>query len=248
MAVFTQTHTENMNRRNVIYRRFQLKFGQNSLAGDILSDDAAAHVLILHGAGESERSRFRFFRERLFAAGISTCAFDFVGHGETGGALKQTSLFSRSQQACKIIDSQQIQKPLKIVGASMGAYTAVKLTKYYEVDKLVLLVPAMYDSAAYLVPFNQGFTRIIRYPKSWMRSDAWSLVSQYQGDILIVAAENDKVIPAGIIERLYESAINARQRRQYTAPGVSHFVFSELRSSNPVEYERAVAMIAEMLR
>ena len=236
-----------MSEKKNAYLPFQLKFGVHNLVGDILSDNGSIHVLILHGAGESGRSRFNFFREHLHLNGISSCAFDLVGHGETGGNLNRSSLFERTQQACKIIDSKKIQQPLKIVGASMGAYTAVKLLKYYDVSTLVLLVPAMYDSAAYTVPFDKGFTQIIRYPGSWERSDAWSLLSDYRGDIFIIAAENDEVIPAGVIDKLYASTLNAQKKKLYIAPKVSHFIFTELRSENPLEYKRIMDMVVEML-
>jgi len=130
----------------------------------------------------------------------------------------------------------------------MGAYTAVKLTKFYEVGKLVLIVPAIYDSTAYMVPFKEGFTQIIRYPRSWVRSDAWSLLAGYNGDLMIVGAENDEVIPAGVIEKLYASAINCRRRKIYVAHGVSHLIFTQLRTRNAEEYERIMGMIVEILK
>jgi fermentation-respiration switch protein FrsA (DUF1100 family) len=73
-------------------------------------------------------------------------------------------------------------------------------------------------------------------------------LSAYSGDLLIVAAENDGVIPTGVIEKLYESAVKARRRKLYIAPGVSHFIFTELRSQDPDEYERAMGKIVKMLK
>ena len=141
-----------------MYQSFKVPFGEHTLVGDVLSDDSEAKVLVLHGAGEHGRLRVRFVREWLFKRGISSCAFDFIGHGETGGDIKKTSLFERTRQVCAVIDTQNIRLPLRIVAASMGAYTAVKLLEHYPVETMVLLVPAMYTKAAYRRSFGGGFT------------------------------------------------------------------------------------------
>jgi hypothetical protein len=202
----------------------------------------------LHGAGNAHRGDFRLFREQLLNHGISSAAFDFVGHGNTGGELKRSSLINRTQQTCSVIDSLNIQQPFSVIGASMGAYTAVKLLEYYQIKNMILLVPAMYDSKAYKVPFNKGFTEIIRQPESWRDSDAWQILSEYKGCLLIIAAENDEVIPRGVINRIYDSAVRAEERILFFAPQASHAVFTDLRSNNPDGFSKVFSQIVEMLK
>ena len=180
--------------------------------------------------------------------GISSAAFDFVGHGNTGGELKRSSLINRTQQTCSVIDSLNIQQPFSVIGASMGAYTAVKLLEYYQINNMILLVPAMYDSKAYKVPFNKGFTEIIRQPESWRDSDAWQILSEYKGRLFIIAAENDDVIPLGVINRIYDSAVKAEERILFVAPQSSHAVFTDLRSNNPDGFCNLFSQIVEMLK
>ncbi len=202
----------------------------------------------MHGAGNAHRGDFRLFREQLLNHGISSAAFDFVGHGNTGGELKSSSLLSRTRQACSVVASLRIQQPFSVIGASMGAYTAVKLLEYYQIKNMILLVPAMYDSKAYKVPFNRGFTQIIRQPESWGDSDAWQILSEYKGRLYIVAAENDEVIPPEVINRIYDSAINAEERTLFVAPQASHAVFTDLRSNNPDAFCNIFSQIIEMLK
>ena len=202
----------------------------------------------MHGAGNAHRGDFRLFREQLLNHGISSAAFDFVGHGNTGGELKRSSLISRTQQACSVVDSLNIQQPFSVIGASMGAYTAVKLLEYYQIKNMILLVPAMYDSKAYKVPFNKGFSEIIRRPESWRDSDAWQILSEYKGCLLIIAAENDEVIPLGVINRIYDSAVKAEERVLFVVPRASHAVFTDLRSNNPEGFCNVFSQIVEMLR
>ena len=214
----------------------------------LLSKNSRPEVLILHGAGNASRRDFRLFRQELLAYEISSAAFDFVGHGDTGGELKSSSLLSRTRQACSVIDALNLRQPFSVIGASMGAYTAVKLLEYYQINNLVLLVPAMYTSMAYTVPFNKGFTEIIRQPQSWGHSDAWDILAGYRGQLLIIAAENDEVIPQGVINQIYESAVNAKECKLFVAPQTSHSVFTDLRSNNPEGFCRVLGQIVAMFK
>jgi len=130
----------------------------------------------------------------------------------------------------------------------MGAYTAVKLLEYYQIQSLILIVPAMYTSRAYTIPFNAGFTDIIRQPQSWGHSDAWDILSGYKGRLLIIAAENDKIIPKGVINRIHDSALKAKERKLFVAPRTSHTVLTDLRSNNPEGFCSVLGQIVEMLK
>ncbi len=227
---------------------FQVDAGTRPLIGDIISNGTHPRVLILHGAGNANRESFRLFREQLMIHGISSAAFDFVGHGDTGGELKSSSLLSRTRQASSVADWLDIQQPFSVIGASMGAYTAVKLLEYYQLESLILIVPAMYTASAYTIPFNEGFTDIIRQPESWEHSDAWNLLSGYRGRLLIIAAENDKIIPKGVINKIYDSAVNAKERRLFVAPRASHLVFTDLRTNDPESFCSIFGQIVAMLK
>ncbi|MGD9137734.1 MAG: alpha/beta fold hydrolase [Desulfobacterales bacterium] len=226
---------------------FKVDFDGQTLIGDIISTRSQPKVLILHGAGDASRDNFRLFREQLLINGIASAAFDFVGHGDTGGDLKRSSLVSRTRQTCRVLSSVNIEQPFSVIAASMGGYTAVKLLEYYPVKNLILVVPAMYDSKAYKVPFNKGFTQIIRRPQSWDDSDAWQVLSEYKGRLFIVAAEKDDVIPLAVVNKIYDSAVSAEKRLRFIAPRASHAVFTDLRSKNPEMFCSVFGQIVEML-
>lgn len=226
----------------------QVGFESHTLIGDVMSDGSPPQLLVLHGAGDSNRDRFRLLRRQLSAEGISSVGFDFVGHGDTGGELKSSSLRSRTQQARRIVDSQNLQQPFSVIGASMSAYTAVKLLKHYEIKSLILLVPAMYSARADAVPFNRGFTEIIRQPQSWNDSDAWDILAQYKGRLLIVAGENDRIIPRAVINKIYECAVQATERKLYIAPDASHFIFTDLRRNHPAEFDYIFGLMCRTLK
>ena len=227
---------------------FQVNFGSSTLIGDVHGPKNSPRVLVLHGAGNSNRGRFQMLREELLAKGISSIAFDFVGHGDTGGDLKSSSLSSRTRQTCRVVDSLNLQQPFAVIGASMSAYTAVKLLEHFHIKSLILLVPAMYTSQAYTTSFNRGFSDIIRQPQSWVQSDAWRLLADYTGRLLIVAGENDQIIPRDVINRIYDSAVNAAERKLYIAPQASHFVFTDLRENDPAEFNYVFEQICTVLQ
>jgi pimeloyl-ACP methyl ester carboxylesterase len=122
----------------------------------------------------------------------------------------------------------------------------VKLTERYPVASLLLLGPAMYAAEAYAVPFNGGFTEIIRRPGSWETSDAWGILSRFQGRLLLVAGEQDAVIPPGVIRSIYESAKSARERTLYVAP-TSHLIITDLRAKDPARLAEVMALMTRTL-
>ena len=200
-------------------RPFQLPFGNYQLRGDRYAP--RCNTLILHGAGKSSRARFGRLRQALDSRGLPSASFDFIGHGETGGDLLDSSLRHRTDQAAAVI-RHACSAPLTLMGASMSGYTAIKLTEAFAVDNLTLLVPAVYTPRAYEVGFGPRFSAVIRSPGSWRDSDAFATLSRFRGKLLIIAAESDHVIPRQLIERLYRCARNARSRRLHIVPGSTH--------------------------
>ncbi|KKW40786.1 hypothetical protein A3I46_03330 [Candidatus Kaiserbacteria bacterium RIFCSPLOWO2_02_FULL_54_13] len=201
---------------------FNISFGKTTLVGDSIHTKARPQWLFLHGAGLSDRKRFEQFRMLLAQRGIASSSFDFIGHGETGGDLAGSSLESRVAQAAAVIDSWGIPQPLSIVASSMGGYIGIKLTKLYDIQNLVLLAPAAYAMNAYSSPFGPVFTEAIRSPFSWRETDAWEILKNFKGNLLIYAAEKDRVIPHEIIERMYDSARNARFREMNIVKDATH--------------------------
>ena len=70
-------------------------------------------------------------------------------------------------------------------------------------------IPAAYAAHAYMAPFGPEFSKILRTPQSWANSDAFDLTRNYDGHLLVISAEEDRVVPAAIPQR-YASAENNR--------------------------------------
>ncbi len=226
---------------------FDVAFSGKTLRADRLPGRAAAQTLLIHGAGGSERGRFAPLRSTLHGCGIGSTAFDCVGHGETGGALHESSLRSRTEQAEAVLAAPPSAAPRAVVGTSMGAYNAIKLLEARTLEALVLVVPGVYTPEAYTIPFGAGFSAVIRQERSWERSDAWSILGTFTGRLLVIAAEHDAVIPREIPERLLASAEQASWRKLCVVPGAEHNRLFSLLAERPIEFERTMDLILDCL-
>lgn len=217
-------------------KTFDLPCGKYMLKGDRYRSEVNENTtLLLHGAGKSSRVTFSRLREYLYCRGIPSASFDFVGHGETDGNIKETTLHGRTDQAATVI-KHTCQEPLTLIAASMGSYSAIKLTEIFEVENLVLLVPAVYTPQVYDIPFGPEFSVKIRLKDSWKDSDAFDIISYFSGNVIIIAAEFDDVIPSELVEQLYASTINAKNRILHIVPNSKHL------SLFPEENDFLVAM------
>ncbi len=216
-------------------RRFQVKVDKTLLVGDVSGDATDLSLLMLHGAGKADRSRFSPLRKKLWTKGISSLAFDFMGCGESTGDRRISSLENQTEQACRVVKSQKFKEPLSVIGASMGAYIAVKLLAHFPVDNLILFVPAMYSIDACKLPFNNGFTQAIQKPSSWINSDAWELLSLFTGNLILVLAKKDDVIPQDVIARINHAAKRVISKTIITIPGAPHGILNFL-ATDPYGY------------
>ncbi len=198
---------------------FEVDFCGVSLKGDKCEHNC--NTVILHGAGNSSRVRFKKLRESLNVKGLPSLCFDFIGHGQTGGEITDTTLQKRSEQASTVI-KQHMTKISCLIGSSMSAYTAIKLTETLEIENLVLMVPAVYTPKAYNLSFGSEFSKVIRVQNSWLDSDAFTALKMFKGNLLIIAAQNDHVIPSAVVEKIYDSAQNTNTRKLHIVADAQH--------------------------
>ena len=222
---------------------FDVSFSGRVLKADQLAGSSALPTLLIHGAGQSERGRFAPLRGVLQRRGIGSTAFDCVGHGQTGGSLRESSLASRTRQAAAVADARHGASPLAVVGTSMGAYNAIKLLEVRQVESLVLVVPGVYTPAAYELPFDEGFSAVIRKPRSWDETDAWDIVGQFAGRLLVIAAQNDTVIPPEIPARLVEAAGKASWRQLHVVADAQHNRLFSLLAERPAAFAETIKLV-----
>ncbi|NVD71362.1 alpha/beta hydrolase [Duganella sp. BJB1802] len=226
---------------------FDVAYEGHVLKGDQYVGADSNRVLYLHGAGASTRRGHHLLRGALQQRGVGSTCFDCIGHGDTGGALAQSSVASRTRQAQTVVAARGVPEPLAIIGASMGAYNAIRMTQSHRVDALVLIVPGVYTPSAYEVPFGPEFSAVIRRERSWADSDAWEILSRFEGRLLVIAAEHDATIPLEIPERLVAAAANAQSSRLRIVQGAEHNRLWSLLEEDPASFAAAVDMVADVV-
>jgi pimeloyl-ACP methyl ester carboxylesterase len=222
---------------------FEVSFSGKIIKGDCLAGSSTLQTLLIHGAGTSERGRFAPLRSALHKRGIGSTAFDCIGHGQSRGSLRESSLGSRTRQAEAALDARHGASRLAIVGTSMGAYNAIKLLETRTVEALVLVVPGVYAPDAYELAFDAGFSAVIRKARSWERTDAWAILEKFDGRLLVIAAQNDIVIPPEIPGRLVSAARKASWRKLHVVPGAQHNRLFSLLAERPAAFDSTMDLI-----
>jgi len=203
-----------------------------------------SEYLILHG-GSSPAKTLYYLAEKLQSSNISSLVFDHSGHGESSGQLKKSSLEKRIQEAQAILKETKLKTPINLCGFSMGGYIAIKLSQFIPVKNLILFCPAAYDKKAYSVPFDQGFTDIIRTQDSWKNSDTYDILSKFTGNLKIIIGDQDEIIPEGIIKLMDEYSQNCQSKEIIKLPKCTHSINSWLQN-NPQTLNKIIDKIAKL--
>jgi pimeloyl-ACP methyl ester carboxylesterase len=187
--------------------------GEETLAGRWIFSDGGKDkgVVLLHGAGESNKERALPLAKCLAAQhNINSFAFDFSGHGESSGSRDASSLTKRVEEAKRAIEVSGFKEPFALCAFSMGGHIALELLRDRCVNALILFYPAVYSSEAAAILFGKPeFTAAIRQPNSWRKSDVFEALSSFSGRLLVVIGENDEVIPKEVIELITTGAPQA---------------------------------------
>ncbi|MCH2069760.1 alpha/beta fold hydrolase [Acinetobacter pittii] len=145
-------------------------------------------ALLIHG-GNSDLSSLSPLEDLLRKKNIATLSFNLSG-------LNTTSK-TKSSLSQNINESMTFYSLLKkvdiVIGYSLGGYIAINLAKEFEIEKLVLLCPAIYSDQAVNKAYGNEFKNEISKPYSFYSSTTWHFLMNYRKDVLIVYGELDGV-------------------------------------------------------
>ncbi|MEV5439450.1 alpha/beta fold hydrolase [Streptomyces sp. NPDC052682] len=187
-----------------------------------------ATAVVLHGAGNGRMDHHRPLLAEFTARGCRALAFDFSGHGESTGALRELSLRRRFEQAVSVIDAHvPAGGPLVLVGFSMSGQTVADLVRHYgeRVAALGLCAPAVYADEAWDVPFGAGdgrFSDLIRRPGSWRTSPALEVLRGFEGRAVLAVPGTDEVIPPAVTESVQDALAARAQFTRLELPDAGH--------------------------
>lgn len=171
--------------------------------------------LYLHGFGSAQSGeKADFFRERAVADGIPFCSFDFQGHGESGGTMRDLT-FSRNLEDLGAVHDFLAGQGLGgvvLIGSSMGGATALwhAARRPTEVLASLLIAPAV-GMARGLERWAgpEGLARwrrdgSIRYSNALVESDlGWELIAdlrRYDLEVLQAAYRTPTLVLQGKLD------------------------------------------------
>lgn len=222
-----------------------LAAGAETLAADVITPTRSTspiQTLFLHGAGQSTRQRQWALRETLATLGHASAALDFSGHGDSSAAAPN-SLHKRLEEAQIALDTMTVPART-VVGVSMSGEIAMRLAcrPQNHIEHIVTIVGAVYDGAAFHLPFGPEFSAALRRPNSWRDAESLKLIANFTGRITLIRALDDQVIPHDIAPLIAEHAKSARHCRIIDLPGVDHRVSERCAQDEQLRYLIAQAI------
>ena len=128
----------------------------------------------------------------------SLYAMNYRDYGGSTGKPSETALIA---DALVLFDRVHTEHPhVIVIGRSLGSGVALHVASLRPVERLTLVTP--YDSL-----LKVAATQFRYFPLSWLMLDkfeSWRYAASVTAPTLIIAAENDEVIPYPSTESLYE--------------------------------------------
>ena len=154
-------------------------------------------------------------------------AMNYRGYGGSTGKPSETALIA---DALVLFDRAHVDHPhVIVIGRSLGSGVAIHIASERPVERLILVTP--YDSL-----LNVAATQFRFFPLSWLMLDkfeSWRYAPTVTAPTLLIAAQNDEVIPFTSTEALYKQ-LPQSLAKLVVIPDVSHNTISESREYMPL--------------
>ena len=175
---------------------YALKRGEVTLRGWVVNPGQGRALIYFGGNGDAVQNMREDYAR--WAAGRTVYLVAYRGYGASDGAPTEAALFS---DALAIYDDVRTrQQDIAVVGRSLGSGVATYLASQRPLQRLVLVTP--FDSIARIA---QG--RFPMFPAALMMQDkyeSWRYAPAVHCPVLVIAAQNDRVVPAASTARLME--------------------------------------------
>lgn len=181
-----------------------VKVGDGILEGNFLAPAAPIPgILFIHGWGGSQQFDLRR-AQTITGLGCVCLTFDLTGHNATVSEREDVTRDQNMNDVCAAYDTlltHPFVDPqfIAVVGHSYGAYLAALLTEMRSVRWLSLLAPALYQDEQWFTPKEQLNPQFLRNYRNRTHcpsdNEALHACSLFKGDVLILEAANDEIIP-----------------------------------------------------
>ena len=194
--------------------------GPQPLGGTLMAPaQALPGVLFVHGWGGSQTQDLARARE---AAGLGSVCLTFDLRGHEGDAVLARRV-TREDNLSDLLGAYDwlARQPnvdsasIGVVGISYGGYLAAILSAMRHVRWLSLRSPALYKDENWALPklelhLDADLPAYRRRRVAWQENRALRACAEFAGDVLIVEAEHDDIVPHAVIENYVAAFTQAR--------------------------------------
>ncbi|MBO9717724.1 MAG: alpha/beta fold hydrolase [Pseudoxanthomonas sp.] len=230
--------------------------GGGQISGTLLSPaPVMPGVLFVHGWGGSQEHDLGRARQ-VAGIGCHCLTFDLRGHERTAAQWETVSRPQNLEDLLAAYDwfiAHRYVDPaaIAVVGISYGGYLASLLAALRPVRWLALRSPALYKDEGWELPKRKlhedpGLHAFRRGPVAWQDNRALAACHGFGGDVLLVEAEHDEIVPHPVIDNYATALATANSLTRRRIPGADH-AFSG-KPQQKAYTDVLVAWLTEMVR
>lgn len=223
----------------------EIAVDDDELSGTLLTPtNGMPGVLFVHGWGGNQHHNLVRAREAV-GLGCVCLTFDLRGH-EGLASMRETVTRAQNLADIKAAYDRLAASPhvdpesIAVVGLSYGGYLASLLTLERPVEWLALRSPALYKDAHWdgpKVALNRD-PDLMPYRHSVVEPGdniALAACARFRGDVLLVEAEQDVIVPHQVTQNYASAFVNARSLTSRLIKGADHALTQK---EHQLEYTR----------
>jgi uncharacterized protein len=210
---------------------------EQHLEGSLMQPaQALPAILFVHGWGGSQSQDLQRARDAA-ALGTVCLTFDLRGHDRESPAFRSVTREQNLADLLAAYDwlsqrSNVDADAIAVVGVSYGGYLATILSALRPVRWLALRSPALYKDDGWQVPkldlhTDPDLPAYRRRRIDWHENRAFRACAEFRGDVLIVEAENDDIVPHTVIENYIAAFGHAHSLTSRRIGGADHALSDE---------------------
>ena len=217
---------------NILLSNPGIAVGNDNICSTLLSPAMSLPgILFVHGWGGSQAQDLERASE-ISGLGCVCLTIDLRGHGKD---VQHMNSVSRAQNLADVIAAYDWlasrvniePSAIAVVGISYGAYLAAILSSLRSIRWLVLRTPALYKDEHWDMPKKElhADNSLFDYRCRRLEPDenkALHACATFEGDVLLIEAENDSIIPHAVIENYMSALSNARSLTSRVISGADH--------------------------
>lgn len=203
-------------------------------------------VLFLHGSLPGNRFSSEYIAKPLSENGVSCLRFDYAGHGDSSGTLEKATLFHLAQQAKDALELMAQDKPLTVIGVSLGGGPALELADCANVRSIILIAPGAWSEDGYHASYQERSLYHLNSAEEAERAPGLKKLAAFTGRFLHIIGSEDEIINPEVTRQMHIHSAQASHREFVTIENAPHVLRLWFRD-HPQEQKKLVDRIIDFI-